>query len=167
MGYIYPRNTGELNLQTLLPIYQFTGNDALFYGFETIFKTHVFKRLQLYSSSSFTYATIVSNDTPVPFIPPWTTELSVSYQHKGWDVHASSTIATSQNRAGDFEEPTDGFILFGAGIERVFTYQNALHTLTLEIQNAFNTTYRNHLSRVKSVMPEPGANVRLLYRIYI
>jgi len=34
------------------------------------------------------------------------------------------------------------------------------------IDNMTNSAYRDHLSRVKSIMPEPGRNVRLLYRAY-
>ncbi len=40
-----------------------------------------------------------------------------------------------------------------------------LHTITLKIDNVFNQTFRDHLSRIKAIMPEPGRNVSLLYRM--
>jgi iron complex outermembrane receptor protein len=39
------------------------------------------------------------------------------------------------------------------------------HQVVVTIANIFDTEYRQHLSRIKSVMPEPGRNVKLLYRL--
>ena len=33
------------------------------------------------------------------------------------------------------------------------------------VENLFDTTYREHLSRIKAVMPEPGRNMKLLYKL--
>jgi iron complex outermembrane receptor protein len=41
-----------------------------------------------------------------------------------------------------------------------------LHTVALTAENVTDTEYRMHLSRVKSIMPEPGRNVKVLYRVY-
>jgi iron complex outermembrane receptor protein len=40
-----------------------------------------------------------------------------------------------------------------------------IHSLTLRVDNAFDQEYRDHLSRVKEIMPEPGRNLSLLYRV--
>jgi iron complex outermembrane receptor protein len=40
-----------------------------------------------------------------------------------------------------------------------------LHTLTLRVDNLLDQEYRDHLSRVKAVLPEAGRNVSLLYRV--
>ena len=40
-----------------------------------------------------------------------------------------------------------------------------LHTLTLRVDNLLDQEYRDHLSRVKQIMPEAGRNVSLLYRV--
>ena len=37
--------------------------------------------------------------------------------------------------------------------------------MTLRIDNLFNHEYRDHLSRVKAIMPEPGRDVSLVYRM--
>ena len=39
------------------------------------------------------------------------------------------------------------------------------HQAVVTVENIFDTEYRQHLSRIKSVMPEPGRNVKLLYRL--
>ncbi len=40
-----------------------------------------------------------------------------------------------------------------------------LHTITLRLENALDRVYRDHLSRLKAIMPEPGLNLSLLYRV--
>ena len=40
-----------------------------------------------------------------------------------------------------------------------------LHTLTLGVRNLTDREWREHLSRIKDVAPQPGRNVQLLYRV--
>jgi iron complex outermembrane receptor protein len=40
-----------------------------------------------------------------------------------------------------------------------------LHTITLRLDNLFDTEYRDHMSRTKDIMPGPGRNISLLYRL--
>jgi iron complex outermembrane receptor protein len=60
---------------------------------------------------------------------------------------------------------TDGFAVvdLDGGI-RLFRGER-LHTLTLRVENLLDTEYREHLSRTKAIMPEPGRNISLLYRL--
>jgi len=39
------------------------------------------------------------------------------------------------------------------------------HTLTLRLDNATNSLYRDHLARTKVVLPEAGRNLSVLYRV--
>ena len=75
--------------------------------------------------------------------------------------------AARQGRVDTYELPTAGYSAFGAYVqaERYATGQR--HTVSLSLDNLFNAEYRNHLSRVRSVMPETGRNVRLDYRVYV
>jgi iron complex outermembrane receptor protein len=40
-----------------------------------------------------------------------------------------------------------------------------LHALTLGVDNALDASWRDHLWRAKQVAPQPGRNLRLLYRV--
>ena len=70
-----------------------------------------------------------------------------------------------QHRLGDFEDVTDGYIVYDAGIQLAFPIWQLQHQMVVTIENIFDIEYRQHLSRIKSVMPEPGRNVKLLYRL--
>jgi iron complex outermembrane receptor protein len=60
---------------------------------------------------------------------------------------------------------TDGAVLLNAtaGLRR--TWGGRLHALTLVLDNAADALWRDHLWRAKQVAPQPGRNVRLLYRV--
>lgn len=74
--------------------------------------------------------------------------------------------AAGQERTGEFEDPTDPYRVFDLGAQYHFTTGRFLHTIDFGVENALDATYRDHLSRVKAVMPEPGRNVKLLYKVY-
>lgn len=75
-------------------------------------------------------------------------------------------MAASQNRVDSFEEPTAGYGIHGLFVQYALDRGRVNHQLSLNLDNVFDREYRNHLSRVKSFMPEAGRNLRLLYRIY-
>jgi len=52
---------------------------------------------------------------------------------------------------------------FSAGAR--ITLGGRLNVLTASLNNAANTVYRNHLSRVKEISPEAGRGISLAYRI--
>jgi iron complex outermembrane receptor protein len=50
-----------------------------------------------------------------------------------------------------------------AGVRRVIG--GRLHTLTITAENLGDRVWRDHLSRIKAVAPQPGRNIRVLYRV--
>jgi len=81
-----------------------------------------------------------------------------------WSVSARG--ASRQSRLGPFEETTSGYVVPDVSLQMHRIAAGMLHTFTLAVDNVTNTSYRDHLSRVKSIMPEPGRNIRLLIRTY-
>ena len=45
-------------------------------------------------------------------------------------------------------------------------FRGHLHTLSLTVENITDDIYRTHLNRVKELMPEPGRNVRILFKTF-
>jgi outer membrane receptor protein involved in Fe transport len=68
-----------------------------------------------------------------------------------------------QNRLGEFETPTPGVLLTDLIFE--LKYQN--HNLVIQANNIFDKIHYNHLSRIKSITPEPGRNFHLIYNLRI
>ncbi|WP_419949003.1 hypothetical protein [Candidatus Palauibacter sp.] len=74
-------------------------------------------------------------------------------------------MADRQDRVGEFETPTDGYTVFNTAAGVRFTFGGRLNVLTVSLGNAGNAEYRNHLSRVKEIMPEAGRSLNVSYRV--
>lgn len=165
-GYIFPVNTGDMNYRTLLPIYQYTGADAVFRGIEA--ETHGNLAQHWTGRFSFSYvrATLTDSKKPLPYIPPLSGKMSLVYNREQLSIGNTIRGATHQKRVAEFEEPTDGYAVMDINAQYMIPRDRYIHSIALSISNVFSTTYRKHLSRVKVIMPEPGRNFKLNYRVY-
>jgi iron complex outermembrane recepter protein len=185
--YISPSSRGEavLSLQGQ-PVFQFTNEDAVFSGAEGELQLRFAPRLALDATLSHVVAWFTSDRAPVPvftptgsgvdtafvpasrfpsLIPPTQGRVELRYERPRLSAAVGSRFALRQDRTGDFEEPTDGYALAHASVGYRFLTGNRLHALTLRVDNILDTEYRDHLSRIKAIMPEPGRNIGLLYRL--
>ncbi len=86
--FITPRNTGIINSQTLLPIYQTEGVNAIFYGLESYFELKLLEYFTISNSFSYTYGNFKQTDDPLPQIPPIKKYYSVKISQRklyNWD----------------------------------------------------------------------------------
>ena len=163
-GYIYGEETGRLS-RVLLPIYQFQSNDALLAGFEGSLNWDLGRGLALQAVASSVRGTLTETDRPIPLIPPLQGHVGIEYERPAWFVGWDTEMATKQDRVGAFESPTKGYTVFNASAGARLTVGGRLNVITVSLNNVTNREYRNHLSRVKEIMPEAGRGVSLGYRV--
>jgi iron complex outermembrane recepter protein len=73
--------------------------------------------------------------------------------------------AFAQERVGAADElPTAAYTLVRASGGVRFRSAGGIHTVTLRIENAGDTSYREATSRIRDFAPGPGRSVSLLYR---
>lgn len=164
--YIIPRNTGEVNYATFLPIYQTEGVAALFYGAEGEVSYRLWNKLKIGVTLSYTRGKFKRTDKSLPQIPPLKGNVEVSYTTDTWAFGVNGELAAKQNNVDEFEEPTAGYAVINSFFQYSFNAGKLLHNFTLSVDNIFDKEYRNHLSRVKSILPEAGRNFRLTYKLY-
>ena len=163
-NHIYGEDTGKLS-RVLLPIYQFRGNDAVFSGFEASVDIDSGRGLALEGVASSVTASLKGSDQPLPLVPPLKGHAAIKYERPWWYVRAEAEMAARQDRVGEFEEPTPGYTVFNATAGVRLALGGRLNILTASLVNAANTEYRNHLSRVKEIMPEAGRGLNIVYRV--
>jgi iron complex outermembrane receptor protein len=164
--YILPRNTGKINYAILLPEYASVGTKAMLHGFEGQAEYKPFSFLSLSVSASRTIGEFKDTGDPLPSIPPAKLRLETRYLSRSFNFGVSSEMAAKQDRTDTFEAPTAGYVIFSSYMQYIFQMGKLVNNFSFNADNIFNAEYRNHLSRVKSVMPEAGRNFRLTYRIY-
>ncbi|GJQ62145.1 MAG: ligand-gated channel [Melioribacteraceae bacterium] len=165
-NYIIPRNTGELNYQLFLPIYAYSGINAGFYGVEYQFEWNPVSYIKLSNSGAYTYGEFTDSGAPLPQIPPFKGIFEISLNYDQTSITTDVEYTTAQKRVDEFEEPTAGYAVWNASVQHSLVGGNLVHNFSLNIDNILNKEYRNHLSRVKSILPEAGRNIRLTYKLY-
>lgn len=178
-NFIYPQNTGERSIRfPTLSVYQFTGTRAQFVGADLRFQAAISDLIALRGSAGYTHARrhITESERqatgesrhwrPLPMIPPFKGTAELRYATRGFHLGATLTFGAPQKRTGEFESATSGYAVIGLAGQYQFTGGGLLHALSLNAENLLNSSYRNHLSRIKELAPEPGRNISLLYRVY-
>jgi iron complex outermembrane recepter protein len=175
-NYIYYEATGELDPRfRRYPVFQARGDDARFVGAEGRVQWEAARYLVMDATVSGVRATRTATDDPLPDIPPVTASARVRYDTQRWFAMAGWDAAAAQNRVprgipinGETvhpQQPTAGSGLLNAGFGLRWTAGDRLHSVTLRVDNVLDTEWRDHLSRIKDVAPQPGRNVQLLYRL--
>ena len=171
-NYLYAQDTGRRNNRNPdLNDFQFVGVEAQLYGFELSVEQQFLKNILLNGSVSYTVgrqneSTTSTKQVPLPLIPPLSFKSSIKYSLKDFEIGTRVTASTEQNDLGDFETKTDGFVLLDGFASYSIMSGKLLHAFSFNITNVLNTTYYNHLSRIKELNPEAGRNFSLLYRLY-
>jgi iron complex outermembrane receptor protein len=166
-NYILSTNTGDTSFATLLPIYASAGVPALLRGVEGDLEWRVFPSVLFTARVGFTHGENTGTGSPLPVIPPLKGSVALRYAPSTLSAGVSTEFAAAQERVDTFEEPTAGYAIFHGYVQYVLTTGSLLHTVSLMVDNILDQEYRNHLSRIKSILPEAGRNVRLVYKVMI
>lgn len=166
-SFIIPRNSGEINYQTFLPIYKTNGVAAVLYGFDGSMNWNFYDNLFLTHSISFTKGIFRENSKPLPQIPPLKGITGVQIKVEELSFGFNCEWAVKQNDVDTFEQPTSGYVIFNTFTQYLFYVNESVNLISISIDNIFNSSYRNHLSRIKSVLPEAGFNIRLIYKLML
>ena len=168
-SYLIPSNTGEKEWGSgaagWLWIYQYRGQDAVLDGAEFSVDAEIVSRLQAQVRMSYVRGTLADSGSPLERIPPLNGKVALRYVTRPLKVHFTARLSDGQYRLSEFEEATDGYIVYDVGFQLAFPVWQLQHQAVVTVENIFDTEYRQHLSRIKSVMPEPGRNMKLLYRL--
>jgi iron complex outermembrane receptor protein len=166
--FIHYAPTGEMDPRFgRYPVYRARGDDAVFAGAEASLQWEPVRSWAVEATGSYVRADRdgAAGREPLPAIPPAQGRLRVRRDVPRWFAEAGVEGAAAQRRVGEFEQPTDGYLLLNAGAGVRWERGGRLHSVTLQGDNLTDAVWRDHLSRVRAVAPQPGINLRLLYRL--
>ena len=170
-NFIFLQNTDEVIED--FPVFQIGQVAALFNGVEAEVEVDPFfnadnggnQHLTLRLWGDYTHATLTDRDEPLPRIPPFRFGAKISYGLRALALSADVLSVSSQTRVGSFEEETDGYTMFGASVSYNLFAGGTSHLISLQGRNLGNSIARAHTSYVKEMVPLPGRNIRLTYRL--
>jgi iron complex outermembrane recepter protein len=165
-GYVYFEPTGEMDpVERRVPVVRAQQTNAVLAGAEASVQWEALRHIVLEGNAGYVHARRDGGE-PLPLIPPLNGQVGARYDATRYFAGAMYRASSRQTRTADFEEETAGYGLvdLNGGI-RWTAWGGRLHTLTLRVDNLLDTAWRDHLSVVKEVAPQPGRNVQLLYRV--
>ncbi|WP_420127245.1 TonB-dependent receptor [Longimicrobium sp.] len=175
-AFIYYAPTGELDPRFgRYPVYQARGDDARFTGAEGRIQIEPLRAWVVEATGSYVRGDLRGEDgtDPLPAIPPARGALRIRRDVPRWFAELGVESGARQDRVypgvsadgTPLETPTAGYALLNASAGLRWDARGALHTITLSADNLTDQVWRDHLSRIREVAPQPGLNLRLLYRV--
>jgi iron complex outermembrane receptor protein len=117
-------------------------------------------------SASWVEGTFQDANENLPRVPPLTGRIRVRHRVDAWTFGVAARGASRQDEVGVFEAPTAAWAALDATVEwRVVHRTRVFQSVALRAQNLTEAEYRNHLSRIKSIMPEAGRSFSLVYQV--
>ena len=161
--YIY----GFLRGDTIqgFPVRQFAATRARLAGFEAGIQLRPRPELAFKASADYVNSQDTQRQEPLPFTPPLRGLLRGTWQGDTHMALAEVRLAASQSRLGEGDTPTGGYAVLNLGVGTRLVQRGVVSHLSLHVDNALNTVYRDHLSVIKDFLPQPGRGVRLNYAL--
>jgi len=155
-NYIFPVATGrQSEVRNDLELYRYDAKPASLWGGEANASWDVteFDRFSL--QLSFVRGQILGGEN-LPSMPPVSATLEYERELFGWKIAPRMVGAAKQSRIGEFESPTAAYLRYDLSVSRYWASKRGLLMLAARIENVLDTEYRNHLSRVRTIVPEAG-----------
>ena len=162
--YIFEDETGEI--EDGLPVFQFTGEDAQFRGFEVQAATPIvsFGKGQILWDGLVEFVRAETDSGNLPRIPPLSILTGFDAEYDHLTLRAEVDFTAAQNNVTEFELPTDSFAFVNLFATWDFPVQEQDVALSVSVQNLLNDEGRQHASFLKDIVPLPGRNFRFNIR---
>lgn len=170
-NFIFRELTGER--EDDLPVTFFAQGDARLVGMEAHVDLHLAEPLWLEGGVDVMRGDLTSSNTPLPRMPPARGRLGLRFQHNAFQAGIEGTVTAKQDRVFTFngageavgETPTAGYNLIKLYTAYSFSAGTTTHTISVRLDNAGNTRYRNHLNYLKDLAPEVGRDFRVSWKV--
>ncbi|MDX2152474.1 MAG: TonB-dependent receptor [Bryobacteraceae bacterium] len=161
--FVFLAPTGEFDEG--LPIADYLQGNTRYTGAEARLDLGLTRSLWLNLGFDAVDAVLTRNSQALPRIPPVRGRAGIDYRWKGLSVRPELVLADRQGDVYFNERSTAGYGLVNLHSSYTWATQHFLHSFGVNVFNAGDRLYRNHLSLIKEVAPEIGRGVRFSYNL--
>lgn len=141
------------------PVYVFSQQDAVLYGFEADLDWHVSQNIRISAFTDLIRAKLDENNngnSNIPRIPPMRLGAELHWEENNWHVELGATHYSKQDKIAEFESQTDGYTLVSASVNYYTSVGSTDMSFYLKGNNLTNELARVHSSFLKDNAPLPG-----------
>jgi iron complex outermembrane receptor protein len=161
--FVYLAPTGRWQHGLMEARYQQAGSRYL--GAEARLDVHLRPDLMLDVAADAVDAQLREPAMPLPRIPPARGHAGLEWTFRSFRVKPEMVLVNAQSQLFATESRTAGYALLNLSASYNWARQHAFHVISLNVTNAGDRLYRNHLSFIKDVAPEMGRAVRVTYTV--
>ncbi len=160
-------NDGSVDVEDNLPVGLYRQQGARFVGADVSLDADIKNWLGFFAIADVVKAELRSTSIPLPRITPARARLGLDFRYKGLSVRPEAVFVGKRDRGDIFtlETPTAGYGLFNLNASYTISNQHTAHIFSFASNNLGDRRYRNHLSFIKDLAPEPGRGVRFSYTL--
>ena len=166
--YIYEDQTGAIDAESGLPVFQNRAGNARYYGAEvqgTLTLAHFGDyTLGVDALADYVNAQLLNGLGPVPRIPPFRVLGGVTVTQDRGTARIEAEYSAKQDRVANFETPSDSYTLVNASISYKPFLSQPKVDVVLSANNLFDVDARRHASFLQDFAPLPGRDIRLSVR---
>jgi len=168
--YLQPQKEYRLTIRGAFPVFSYLQTDASIWGFDMMATSEWNKHLKSTAKISLVSGQDRTNHLPLVYIPPPQVQADLQYSFGPNGVGSNSYLSLQgkqvfkQNRleAGqDLLETPGAYALFSLEGGTGVSFNHSLLKFSFQVENLFNTTYREYLNRLRYFADEPGINISL------
>jgi len=148
-----------INWSTGLYKYQIKGIRSIIKGLEFNLN-YSYQKFKITYNFSLVRGYNLTNGLALSYMNPDKQIMILEYNEKSMNYKLRLSKIHSQNRLGEFETYTPESFL----VDFIISYTKNKHNITIQFNNLLNEEYYNHLSKIKSIMPETGRSMGVQYR---
>ncbi|MCK9181706.1 MAG: TonB-dependent receptor [Fibrobacteraceae bacterium] len=165
-NYLTPRASGDTNWSQLLPIYKVQGGKAIMTGGEISAERDPERGIYFISTANYVRGWYYDeNWGDMPQIPPFRLHSELAFKGAKFRAGGEATWNAEQNHVDKYEESTQASLILGLLFEKTWNMKFSNYRLICRIDNLLNAKAYNHLSRLKSIMPEKGRSFSAQFEI--
>ncbi len=141
--------------------YQTEGVKSIIKGIE-LSLGYSYKNYKMVYDFSLVRGDDLTSGLPLSYINPDKQIMIFEYEKEFMNYNIRLSKIHAQNRLGEFESYTPSSFL----VDFILSYGRKNQNITIQFNNIFNEEYYNHLSKIKSIMPEAGRNILINYKLF-
>jgi iron complex outermembrane receptor protein len=161
--FVYLAPTG--NIEDGLTEADYRQENSRFIGGEARLDLGLHRNFWVNLGADTVNARLKDSRTFLPRIPPLRGRIGFDARYKGLSVRPELVMAYAQNKIFPTETATAGYAVVNLVGSYTIARSHNLHVFSVDLFNAGDRLYRNHLSFIKEFAPEIGRGVRFGYTV--
>jgi iron complex outermembrane receptor protein len=161
---LIPSNQSVLTIRGAYPAFEYIGQNVNIHGLNVYLNLQINNNNQLNFRANMLHSNELKTKRYLYQMPPYQFNFKYSKTIKNLHLNFSNITVLKQNRYElntDYLPPPPAYSIFGIGLDYSFKGSKEHPSIGIQINNLFNSSYRDYLNRNRYFYDEAGRNIQI------